>query len=156
MNPLDSLKSSPMAAALDTSMKPIPLGNYPAQIATGDDAVVISNGVVKKAGANFGKPWTMLAVKMEITDPGLKSQMGRDKLPIRFSTMLEVVDGKLAEGEEKNVGLGKLMKAAGINQPGATMDDLMGKMVTVTIKHRPDENDATIVYSEVSNVGPLQ
>lgn len=156
MNPLDSLMSSPMAAALDTNIKPYPIGEYVAQIGTEEDSVKIMDGTVKKEGsANFGKPWYNLVIKMEITDPGLKQSMGRDKLPLRHSIMLDVENGRLTEGEEKNVGLGKLMKAAGINAVGATIMDLKGKTIKVKIKHRPDPVDPTVIYSEVGNVGAV-
>lgn len=156
MNPLDSLLSSPMAAALDTALKPIPVGEYTAQIGTEQDSVELTNGTVSKEGsAYFGKPWHQLIIKGEITDPGLKSAMQRDKVTFRHSIMLDVVDGRLAEGAEKNVGLGKLMKAAGCNVAGAVLNDLKGKVIKIKIKHVADKDDPTIVRSEVSNIGPI-
>lgn len=84
------------------------------------------HGVIEKAEVNQfrgkkdpSKTYTSLNITWAIDDPALAEKLGRQSLTCRQSVFLDLNDnGALATGANKNVGLGRLRKALGQNQPG--------------------------------------
>mgnify|MGYP006373107531 FL=1 len=132
----------------DTKLVPIPVGEYVA--------------VVSEVKA---RPWTgksdpsksgiALDVQWDIDDAGVKQLLGRDKVTVKQGVMLDMTEsGGLDMGKGKNVGLGRLREACGLNQPGqpfsATM--LTGRVAKVKVEHRVDGEN---IYSEVKQVAKM-
>jgi hypothetical protein len=57
-------------------------------------------------------------------------------------------------GKGKNVSLGRLREATGLNEKGRPFGFrmLVGQMARVRVKHRPDNKNPEIVYAEVDAV----
>jgi hypothetical protein len=145
-----SFLNSPLAESNATKREPLPAADaVPAQVIAQD----------MKNGTKDNKPWYKLEVKLEITDPEYLAQVAGDPKPekvvITYGVMLELTEaGTIAMGPNKNVNLGKLREATGVNMPGKALSDMVGKMIRAKIGHRPDSNDASIVYEDVKGVIP--
>ena len=134
--------------ANDTKIVPIPPGEYVAVV-----------GEVK------ARPWTSksdssksgiaLDIQWDIDDAGVRALLGRDKVTVKQGVMLDMTEsGGLDMGKGKNVGLGRLREACGLNTPGqpfsATM--LTGRVAKVKVEHRVDGDN---IYSEVKQVAKM-
>ena len=148
-SPFDiSILSAPLEGSNATKRDPLPAMETYGQILKQE----LASGTVKQ-GANEGKPWYKLNVVIDIQDPECLQRAQRDKATITYGVMLEMNDGGgVAMGPNKNVTLGKLRDATGTNLPGKTLADMVGQYVRLVISHRPDPNDASIVYDEVKAV----
>lgn len=100
-----------------------------------------------------GKPWYKLNVQWTISDAEYLARAAREKATITQGIMLDMTEaGTIAMGPNMNVTLGRFREATGINQPGKSLNDAMGQYAKIKIGHRPDKNDASIVYDEVQGV----
>lgn len=132
--------------ANDTTIVPIPAGTYQAQI----EKIEPRSVTVKD------EERAILSVTYSILDDGVKAELGRDKVTIRQDIWLDTTpEGRLDFSKGKNVGLGKLRAACGLNEAGKAFspNQLQGNVVSITTGHRPDKNDPTIKYGEVKTVG---
>lgn len=124
-----------------TTFDPIPEGEYVAMITRAP--------AVREVG-NEGR--VVMDVTWEIDDEELKQKLERDRLTVRQSVFLDIEDGKLATGKNKNVQLGKLRDALGQNKPGKSWkpSDLEGAgPARIQVSHR--ERDG-ITYDQVARV----
>lgn len=134
-----------------TATTPIPEGEY--------------NGLIDKVEA---RQWTgkkdptksgiILSVLWIIDDQAVREELGRDKVTCKQDLMLDLTEsGGLDMGKGRNVGLGKLRQATGLNNPGQpfAFSMLTGRMGKVLVKQRVDEDDPDKIYSEVKAVAPL-
>jgi len=99
-----------------------------------------------------------LDITWAIDSPELKAKLGRDKITCRQGIMLDMDEaGQLDFGKGKNVSLGKLREATGLNVPGQpfSFSQFVGKMAKISVKNRMDPNDAEKIYSEVKAVAKL-
>lgn len=143
----DSFLNTTTEAALDTVVKQIEPGEYPAVIEKLDTATYD----IKK-GERAGQKGQRLIVTWHIQDPAVEADLGR-KPTIMQNIFLDLTeDGNgLDMSEGRNVGLGKLRDAVGQNQPGKKWSPsmLIGSMATVLISTRMvDDNE----YAEVKRV----
>ena len=102
--------------------------------------------------------WTILDVTYAIDDQGVREETGLPEPTIRQSIFLELgADGKLDSGKGKNVNLGRLREAVGLNQPGQAFSfaSLIGQACIIAVKHTPDKNDPEIIYANVKKVAAL-
>jgi hypothetical protein len=84
-----------------------------------------------------------------------KDKTGRDHITVKQGIMLDLNDnGGLDMGKGRNISLGRLREAVGLNSPGQPFNFRMlsGKMAKINIKHRID-GDA--VYADVKGVARL-
>lgn len=142
-----------MTQALDTRVIPCPVGEYPAQITKLD----VKSGEIKQ-GDRQGQTWAGLEVHCEIEDQGVKQIVGRDKVISRGLVMLDLTEeGMIDLAKGKNVRLGKLRDACGLNQPGQAFSPpmLVGQRLVVSIGHRADPKDPSILYDEVTGFRKL-
>lgn len=142
----DSFMNETTTESNDTSMAPIPPGEYSAQIEKVEGRVV--NG---KDGER-----AVLDVTYSILDEEVKTSLGRTVLTVRQTVWLDLnSNGKIDAGKGKNIGLGKLRTAAGLNDPGKPFAPpmLVGQVVKVSTGLRADRNDPSIQYADVKSVG---
>lgn len=136
---------------MDTKFPLIPQGEYPALV-KGIDARQQESTKVP------GEVWTILDITYAIDDQAVREETGLPEPTIRQSLFLDLgEDGKLETGTGKNVNLGRLREALGLNQPGQAFNFnmLVGQACTVQVTHNPDKNDPEIVYSNVKKVAAL-
>lgn len=131
----------------DTKKIPCPAGEYIA--------------VVEKVEA---RPWqskdglksgVALDITWAIDDPAVKETVGRDNVQVRQGLMLDLLEsGGLDMGKGKNIALGRLREATGLNVPGQPFSPTMfaGRAAKVTVSHRVDGED---IYDEIKKVAAL-
>ena len=146
-----SFLSQETTEQMDTQFALIPAGEYPAMV----------KGIDARQTQSTKDPsemWTILDVTYAIDDQGVREETGLPEPTIRQSIFLDIGgDGKLETGKNKNVNLGRLREALGLNQPGVAFDfnQLVGQACIVAVKHNPDKNDPDTVYANVSKVAAL-
>ena len=131
--------------ANDTKVVPVPVGEYLAQVSEVKARTWTSKSDPTKSGVALDVQW-------EIEDANVKALLGRDKVTVKQGIMLDMTEsGGLDMGKGKNIGLGRIREACGLNTPGqpfaASM--LTGRMAKVSVTHRVDGDQ---IYSEVKGV----
>ena len=142
----DDFMNATTTEANDTTVTPVPPGEYRAQIEKIETREV--NG---RDGPRY-----VMDVTYSILDDAVKAELGRDKLTVRQTIWLDVTSqGQIDSGKGKNVGLGRLRQAAGFNVPGKpfALSMLNGAVVKVTTGLRSSKDDPTTQYAEVKAVG---
>lgn len=124
-------------AANATKREPLPVGETVAQIME----TKISEGVSGPNSKNPGTPWARLDCKLEITDPEYLAQIpgSPDKAITFLGVVLDLQNGSVAVGPNKNIRLGRLREAAGCN--GKPLSALMGNFLRISIIHKPHPTD---------------
>lgn len=119
-----------------TRRDPLPVGEVNAQIISLD----IAEGVSRKPNKPE-TPWARLDCKLEITDPEYCSQIpgNPDKVVSSLGIMLDMNNGAIATGPNKNVRLGRLREATGTN--GKPLGQMVGQWIRVSITHKPHPKD---------------
>lgn len=117
--------------ANDTKLVPVPAGEY---IALVDE--VKARQWKKRDDPSVGG--LALDVKWSIDDAAVKELLGRDKVTVEQGIMLDMTEaGGLDMGKGKNVALGKLRDAVGLNVPGQPFSPnmLVGRMAKIRVEH---------------------
>lgn len=120
-----------ITGANDTRSTPIPIGEYTAIIEDVDAAAWQGKKDPSQSGIK-------LLCKLNIDDANVKAFLEREKVVITHDIMLDTTPaGGLDLGKGKNVRLGQLREAVGLNSPsdpfGFRM--LVGKVLKVKIDH---------------------
>jgi hypothetical protein len=103
----------------------------------------------KKDGTKSG---LKVAITWSIDDAGVRELLGRDKITVRQDLMLDTTEqGTIDMGKGKNVGLGRLREALGLNKPGVAFrfSDFVGQYAKVKVDHRTENGN---IYAEIRNV----
>lgn len=132
----------------DTKTIPVPVGEYTAVI----EEVKVRQWQSKKDPSQSGMT---LDVKWSIDDAAVKELLGRDKVTVTQGIMLDLTDsGGLDMGKGRNIGLGRLREALGLNAPGQPFSFMMlsGRVGKVSVSHRIDGEN---IFSEVKGVAKL-
>jgi hypothetical protein len=134
--------------ALDTKVVPCPVGEY--------------LGLAEKVEV---KPWAArdgsssglkVEIVWDIQDENAKAVTGRDPVRVRQQQMLDLTDtGQLDFAKGKNVGLGRIREALGLNTPGEPFSFAMiqGRMAKVKVSHRASGED---LYDEVKAIASAE
>lgn len=144
----DSFLSSTTTESNDTKLVPVPEGEF----------VGIIEDVKARPWAKKDDPSVAgiaLDVIWLIDDADVKSQLGRDKVTCKQGIMLELNEnGKLDTGKGKNVGVGRLREATGLNRPGEPFGFpmLVGLAARVKVSHRIAGED---IFAEIKAVTAL-
>jgi hypothetical protein len=128
---------------------PVPAGEWEAVI-DGDPEIRQWQG--KKDPSKSG---LALDITWSIQDPSVLAEVERDKATVRQSLMLDLNDsGGLDTGKGKNVGLGRLREAVGLNVPGKPFSFRMlaGQIAKVKVEHRVEGDQ---IFADVKGVAPL-
>lgn len=136
-DPAAFLAETTIEAPLDTKLPLIPINEYPAII----DKIDV-RAQPKKDGDG---DWYILDVTYAVEDASAREATGLEKPTIRDSLFLDMdLSGerpKLMTGTGKNVQLGRLLEALGINAEGFTFGMLPGRTCLIRVKHVPDAED---------------
>lgn len=138
---------SAIDSALDTSVIPVPIGEYQAVIEK-----ITPRTWQSKDGSQSG---VALDIIWTIEDSEVKQFLDRQEVKCKQGLMLDMTtDGKLDTGKGKNVPLGRLREAVGLNKPGQpfSFHMLAGQAARVSVKHRIDGEDT---FAEVKGVSKL-
>lgn len=134
--------------ALDTKVIPCPVGEY--------------LGLAEKVEV---KPWAArdgsssglkLEIMWNIEDDNVRQLLGRDKILVKQDQMLDLTDtGQLDLGKGKNVGLGRIREALGLNTAGEPFSFAMiqGRMAKVKVSHRPVGED---LFAEIKAIASAE
>jgi len=136
---------------MDTQFVLIPAGEYPAMISKVDARQ-------QQSTKDPAEVWTILDITYVIDDQGVREETGLPEPSIRQSLFLDLDPlGKLDTGKGKNVNLGRLREAVGLNQPGQAFSfgALLGQACIVAVAHTPDKKDPEITYANVKKVAVL-
>lgn len=132
----------------DTRAIPVPVGEYTAVA----EEVKCRQWQSKKDPSMSG---LALDIKWSIDDAAVKELLGRDKVTVNQGIMLELTDsGGLDMGKGRNIGLGRLREALGLNAPGQPFSFMMvsGRVAKISVSHRIDGEN---IYAEVKGVAKL-
>lgn len=138
-----SFLDASVSGSNDTRIVPVPVGEYFAII----DELTPGTWASKdgsKSGVKIELVWS-------IEDSSVKEFLGRDKVTVRQSIMLDTTDaGGLDMGKGKNVSLGRLREAVNKNGPeGFSFAMLPGLAARVSVTHREYNGDT---FAEVRAV----
>lgn len=146
----DSFLAAAISGSNSTALLPCPVGEYQA---------IISKIQPRQWQSKDG---TMSGIALDvfwlIEDAGAKQACGRDEIVVKQGLMLDTgPHGGLDMSEGKNVVLGRLREAVGKNAPGEPFSFAMlpGLMAKVSVQHRADKNDPSVLYAEVKLVTKL-
>jgi len=128
-----------------TRRDPLPIGETIAQIME----MKFNSGVSRKPGKPE-TPWTRLDCKLEITDPEYLAMVPNapEKVITNLGIMLDMNNGQIATGPNKNIRLGRLRDAAGVN--GKPLSALNGNFIRITIGQKPHPTEPDVVLDEVT------
>lgn len=143
----DTFLQSTSTEANDTKKIPCPAGEYTA-VAEKVEARPWQSKDGLKSGIALDVTWS-------IDDPAVKEVVGRDNVQVRQGLMLDLLEsGGLDMGKGKNIALGRLREATGLNVPGQPFSPAMiqGRAAKVTVSHRVDGED---IYDEIKKVAAL-
>jgi len=136
----------PVQGANDTSLPLIPEGEYPA---------IVDKYEGRQIETKRG-PATVVDITWAVDDATAKEVTGMEKPTIRQSVFLDMTaEGGIDMGEGKNVQLGRLREALGLNNPDVPFEfsQLAGQAGMILVSHNPDKNDPDTVYANVKKVG---
>lgn len=137
--------------SMSTEMVPVPVGEYPATVRE------------YKVGTWQAKDGSSNGLKMFVfwvLDPNdaVKEATGRDENIVRQEMMFDLTDsGALDTGKGRNVRLGRIREAIDLNRPGEpfNFDMMVGRRATVSVGHRADQRDPSMLYAEVKDTAKL-
>lgn len=135
--------------AHDTSRTPVPEGSY--------KAIAEEAKVEKRQGRDDNTVYVLrITWKLEDEDGKLAELMNMEDIRVRQDIWLDLVNGALSTARNMNIGLGKLRAAIGLNDPKRPfqLPMIIGRQATVTVSHRQDRNDSSVVYDQVTAAHP--
>lgn len=141
--------SQTVDAAMDTSLPQVVPGEYQAVIDKIDfKSFDIRNG--ERAGEKLHK---LIAV-CKLVAPGQES----DGRTVSKDCILDITaNGQLDTGKGKNIDLGVLRAATGLNVPGQPFAPsmLVGRMVKVLVEQEADRNDPNKIYVRIRRISAV-
>ncbi len=146
----DSFLQASIQGSNSTALIPCPVGEFQAIISK-----ISPRQWQSKDGTQSG---VALDVFWQVEDAAAKQATGREEVVVKQGLMLDTnANGGLDMSEGKNVALGRLREAVGKNSPGEPFAFAMlpGLMAKVSVAHRQDKNDPSIMYAEVKLVTKL-
>jgi hypothetical protein len=138
---------SSITTANDTKVVPVPIGEFQGVIEK-----VIPRQWSSKDNTQSG---VALDVFWLIEDQGVKEYLGRETVTCKQGIMLDLTSqGGLDTAKGKNIGLGRLREAVGLNEEGRAFSFSMlpGMGAKVTVSHRINGEDT---FAEVKAVAKL-
>ena len=143
-----TLLTTVVKAKLDTTIPPFPLDD-------GDEFQFLCRKVDVRTitSSKTGEQYITLDTNWECLDETVKAVTHMEHPMARYSFILEVDPKKGLEiGEAKNVKLGRLLAACGIVSKEWSLSMLEGASAIGKVKHRPDDDDPSVIYNEITRV----
>lgn len=136
----DNFLSGSAGGTLSTERTLIPANTYPnASIKD----LTVKTGTIAN-GERAGEAWVRLNVVWQIDSQELRDSLSRANVLITQGFMLDVTEsGELDTGKGKNIRLGKLKKALGMNDGETKWMDFIGKYATIQVGHGVNSKDGT-------------
>ena len=144
-NPADFMNQS-FEGANSTKRELHPVGEFQAVIEKIEARPWQSKNDPTKSGVTLEVYWSM-------QDASALASIDMEKLTLRQGVMLDFNEtGGLDMGKGKNVGLGRLRAAVGLNEPGVAFQfpQLIGRMAKVSVRHEVDKEDPEKIYDRVT------
>lgn len=143
----DSFLQMTVDGANDTKYATVPSGEY--------FGVIEELKMPEDRKNKEGDPLYPLDITWNLIDEDAKKAAGRDKVIVRQSIFIDITaNGGLDLGKGKNITLGKLREALGLNKPGFRLNDLRGAgPAKVIVIEEPDKKDPSIIRNRVTSVG---
>lgn len=102
-----------------------------------------AEGIIKE-GERAGQPWARMDFVWMIDDQNLRDELNRAQVKVTQGIMLDLDEnGQIDTSKGKNVQLGKLRKALGINEGSTKWREFMGKPATLQIGHEATNRGTT-------------
>lgn len=142
---MNSFMTAAYTEANSTEMVPIDEGEYRAISGELEWSEVTSSKDPSKKWPKLRVPWT-------IESPEQSAKTGRAAIRINQDILLDrTPEGMLDMGEGKNIALGRLRNALGLNQKGVPFrfDQIPGRQALVKVKHRSYEGR---IFEEIKDV----
>lgn len=103
----------------------------------------VYNWNLQSGTSQNGNDWARLDITYELEDAdgSQKEKTGRDRITARQGVFLDITDnGNLDFSKGRNIQLGQILEATGLNGGKFTFDMLEGKPVKVLVRHRDTDN----------------
>lgn len=144
-----SFLNQAQSSGFETKFTQVEPGEYPAQI--------------KKLGYRTmpqkddpSKDSHIVDITYVIEDARQKEVTGLAEPSVRQSIFLDLIDGKLDKSKNKNIGLGRVLEALGLNDGRDwAFNDLMGRPCMVKVEQSPNLKSPTDPFVNVTKVGKL-
>lgn len=143
----DELLTSVFEGANSTSSNPVPEGTYPATCSK----VEIRSWQSRQDPSKYG---FILSTMWDINED-VSESTGRDRNSVRYEVFLDTTpEGKLDMRKGKNIRLGKLREAVGLNQAGQSFSFTMleGQQAQIEVRHRVNGDE---IYAEGRAISSL-
>lgn len=130
----ESFKHAEIEESMDTEIVPPDEGVYEGSVDRWD----IKGGTSQK-----GNDWARLDITWELDDAdgSQKAKTGRDKITARQSIFLDLNEqGGIDTGKGRNVQLGRLREALGLNEGKFAFDMLDGQQAKLQVGHTETQN----------------
>ena len=138
----ESFLDATLPGSNSTKRELVPMGVYKASVGK----LEVKNGIIQKDGPNFGKPWVALNIQWWIENQPINAALDQAKITVYDSCFLELDDdGRPAMGKGKNVQLGKLREALGLNSGPVQFRAFEGRPATINVGHEPYKEDMQAV-----------
>lgn len=117
--------------ANSTKIIPVPAGDHAATITKYEILAWAAKDDASKNGLKMN-------IFFNCDDPAVAAQTMRDQNVVRHEFFLDLNEVGLDMGEGKNIKLGRLREAVGLNRPGEpfSFDMLVGQRAMVAVTHR--------------------
>lgn len=140
---------------LDTALEPPREGEY---MFTPESCEISEQTSTKPEHA--GKSWPRMTIQWRLMDEAEKQRLGRDNVFVRQQFLLDTdpTTGRLDFGKGKNVRLGSIYEALGMNDGTGTpnrINNASGTLVLGRVTHTSAKNDPETKYAEVSRVAKV-
>lgn len=145
---VDAFLNQTVDGPMPTYMAPPPEGEYLARIGDGADDVKVESIQGKK---DPSKTYIKITMMWDIIDEALKASLGRDKIRVRDSFLIDTESGLLKTGPDDNVTLGSRRAAVGLNTGTFNINMFRGAgPAMVRVAHRADDRDPERKYAEIA------
>ena len=121
-----------VGGTLSTERTLVPIGTYESCYIKG---VKPQEGIIGK-GDRTGEPWARMVFQWVIDDDAVRTELGKTEVVVSQGIMLDLdASGKLDTSKGKNIRLGKLRAALGINDGDVKWREFLNKPATLQIGH---------------------
>lgn len=128
----------------DTEYSPVPEGEFVVTVKPGSTKIINGNG-------KDGRPWRKYTARAVIDSEEARKATNLEAPTARIAFFLDLNEAgsALASGKNRNVDLGRLLKATGNDKAGWTYAAIEGIPFTGRVQHKPDPRDASRVFADV-------